>query len=710
MTMKPIFKYWLFLLAIILLLFATILGSFTASWYHLSQQEQQYFESLSEKLIPYPILGSIFLCVIIGGLVSLLFHYYIIPILRLGEETKLISIANPEHRIVPKGAKEVMQLAQVINESAEAYQKLQTEVKEQIDKAQAELHAERNRLAALMSELPNGVLVCNTDGQVLLYNTQSQKLLQRPDKLIGLGRSVFAVLDREPIIHGLDVLHHAVRNGNQNLTTNFVMTVHDNLSLRVNMAPVFDERRKERLITGFVLAMEDMTTQLSAELQRDALFQTLTEAMHYSTEEIRAAISTILNTPEISSEELSTQRQVIDRASNALEEQLIYAKDEYARHLIAPSKTENILATDLLELVRRHMREQLHKQISGSATADLWLRTDSYTVLQGISQLAGQLKEHRDLAGLEVHINDFNEQFASLELRWSGCRLDIKEIKRWQRRPLIRDSRDRMVSVIELIESSGGQVQAIPVDSDLCEGIMVTISRADPEGHFEGQDGPEHRPVYYEFDLFHQPGWQELGQMELRKLTYVVFDTETTGLTPSEGDEIIQVGAVRIVNGRILYDETVDQLVDPKRHLPQASIAIHGIQPEMLVGQPTIDVVLPQFHHFCEGSILVAHNAAFDMKFLQMKEELTGLKFDHPVIDTLLLSWVASPNQDDHNLDAIAKRFGIPIVGRHTALGDALVTAEVLVKLIALLESKGIHTLEEVMMASAASPFNKIKF
>jgi len=708
--MKPIYKYWFFLLAIVLILFTIILGSFAASWYHLSTREQHYFESLSDKLIPYPILGAIILCVIIGGLISLLFHYYIIPILRLGEETKLISIANPDHRIQPRGAKEVVQLAEVINESAEAYQKLQTDVRAKIEQARAELHAERNRLAALMSELPSGVLVCNTDGLVLLYNTQAQKLLQQPGKLVGLGRSVFAVLDREPIIHALDVLQHAVRNGQQAPTTNFVITVHDDLSLRVNMAPVFSEHGEERRISGFVLAMEDMTGQLSAELQRDALFQTLTEAMRYSTEEIRSAISTILGSPQLTTTELNDQRQIIDRASQALEEQLAYAKNEYARHLIAPGKAENILATDLLELVRRHLREQLHKPIEGKAEADLWLRTDSYTVLQGISQLAGHLHEHPDLVGVGIRIESFNDQHASLAVSWAGCRLDLKEIKRWQRRPLIRDTRDRMVSVVELIERNGGQVVPIPAGQDLCEGVMVTLSKAEPEGHFDTLNGPEHRPVYYEFDLFHQPGWQELGQMELRKLTYVVFDTETTGLSPSEGDEIIQIGAVRIVNGRILYDETVDQLVDPRRHLPKASIAIHGLQPEMLVGQPTIDAVLPQFHHFCEGSVLVAHNAAFDMKFLQMKEELTGLKFDHPVIDTLLLSWVASPNQDDHNLDAIAKRFGIPIVGRHTALGDALVTAEVLVKLIAMLESKGIHTLEEVLMASAASPFNKMKF
>lgn len=473
------------------------------------------------------------------------------------------------------------------------------------------------------------------------------------------------------------------------------------------MAPVFADKGESGKITGFVLAMEDMTSQLQAELQRDVLFQTLTEAMRFSTEDIRQAISTILSTPDISADQLKLQRQLIDRSSQALQEQLEHAKEEYARHLIAPSKTDNILAEDLLDLVRRHLREQLRKPIQTDAEPDLWLRIDSYTVLQGLAQLASQLSEHRDLIGLDIELRSTSDHLAAIILRWKGCRLDLDEIKRWQRRPLIRDARDRMVSVLDLIEKSGGQIQPLAADGKLCEGVSVSLNRADPEAHFEGEEGPEHRPVYYEFDLFNQSGWEELGQMALRKLTYVVFDTETTGLNPSQGDEIIQVGGVRVINNRILYDETVDQLVDPQRHVPPESVAIHHIQPEMLHGQPTIDKVLPNFHHFCEGSVLVAHNAAFDMRFLQLKEEMTGLKFDHPVLDTLLLSWVAHPNQESHNLEDIARRLDITIVGRHTALGDALVTAEVLVKLIPLLEAKGIHTLEDALMAAAASPLTR---
>jgi DNA polymerase-3 subunit epsilon len=151
-------------------------------------------------------------------------------------------------------------------------------------------------------------------------------------------------------------------------------------------------------------------------------------------------------------------------------------------------------------------------------------------------------------------------------------------------------------------------------------------------------------------------------------------------------------------------------LVNPQRPVPAMSVQIHGIQPELLLTQPPITEILPQFHGFAQDAVLVAHNAAFDMKMLQMKEAVTGLRFDQPVLDTLLLSSIVHPNQEGHSLDAIAARLNVCIVGRHTALGDALATAEVLLKLIPLLEAQGVTTLNDALAASAASPYARLKF
>jgi DNA polymerase-3 subunit epsilon len=219
------------------------------------------------------------------------------------------------------------------------------------------------------------------------------------------------------------------------------------------------------------------------------------------------------------------------------------------------------------------------------------------------------------------------------------------------------------------------------------------------------------RPEFYDFDLFaHQAAGHALAERPLTEITYTVFDTETTGLQPSEGDEIIQIGATRIVAGKLRRQECFEQLVDPQRPLSAAGIAVHGIEPAMLRGQPLIAAVLPTFHAFAQDTVLVAHNAAFDMRFLQLKEAATGVVFSQPVLDTLLLSAVVHPQQDSHRLEAIAERLGVTVLGRHTALGDAMVTAEVFVKLLPLLQAMGIHTLGQALEASRQTYLARVSY
>ncbi|EFO30323.1 DNA polymerase III epsilon subunit family exonuclease [Roseibium sp. TrichSKD4] len=206
------------------------------------------------------------------------------------------------------------------------------------------------------------------------------------------------------------------------------------------------------------------------------------------------------------------------------------------------------------------------------------------------------------------------------------------------------------------------------------------------------------RPLVYDFALQEHDSERALLKRPLESLSFTVFDTETTGLMPNK-DEIVQIGAVRVVNGKIVPGEVIDQLVDPGRPIPPASTKVHGITDEMVKGAPDAVTSVQQFHTFAKDSVIVAHNAPFDMAFLHRYGRESGLEWDHPIMDTVLLSAVVYGTTEIHTLDALCDRLGvtIPVELRHTALGDAQATAEVLCHLLPILISKGYKTFGDVL-------------
>jgi DNA polymerase III subunit epsilon len=214
----------------------------------------------------------------------------------------------------------------------------------------------------------------------------------------------------------------------------------------------------------------------------------------------------------------------------------------------------------------------------------------------------------------------------------------------------------------------------------------------------EPMDPDAERPLCYDFDLLDRAVSNDLKQTKLRDLTFVVFDSETTGLRP-ETDRVVQLGALRIVNCKPIPGEVFDTLVNPSVPIPPASTKVHHINDEMVADAPDFVQVCKNFHVFTRDAVMVAHNAPFDMAFLHQTGRAHGLAFDHPVLDTVLLSAVVFGGSATHTLDALCERLNVTIADekRHTAMGDAEATAAVLVRMITILEARGIETFGQIL-------------
>jgi DNA polymerase-3 subunit epsilon len=254
-------------------------------------------------------------------------------------------------------------------------------------------------------------------------------------------------------------------------------------------------------------------------------------------------------------------------------------------------------------------------------------------------------------------------------------------------------------TVGEVLERLGSEAWSRPHETPGFSTLAFPVPSA------PGQWGPPApalpaRPVYVELPA---AGIEDAGgkeQLLLDRAVFVVFDTETTGLGPAQGDEIVSLAGVKIVNRGIVVGETFDWLVDPGRSIPLSSTRFHGITDERVRGRPRIEEALRAFSAFVGDAVLVGHNAAFDLRFIRLKEARAGVRFRGPVLDTLALSRFLHDHTPAHSLDAVARRLGVEIRDRHTALGDALITAEVFLKFLYLLQERQVTTLGRALEVS----------
>lgn len=609
------------------------------------------------------------------------------PLSNLAGEIRARVHAEVQSEIDHESAQYLGDIAPAASEIARDLNKTKTALEEAVKRETDRIAQEKSWLAAILRDFPAGVLLCNGDHKIMLYNMQSVSLL-RQNGALGLDRSLFELLRPEPLLDAIDRLRRAKRFDQ---AAEILCTSKSDDRVFKGQLRLLDNASESNPKTGgYTLILHDVTEDLQTHAERDYLMSQMVEMIRRPAANLQTSLAILQSPGVFSVEQRERLQSVLDKEAEAL----VSVIDKFVARFDAIETTwwpmSDIAAVDIVaglkaQLAARNLEIQ-------TESAPLIFRCGGFALIQLLVGLAGRLVQSQIGTDLALSIQP-EDQGARIDLSWRGDVLPVQTLENWLRESLgasydrysLRDVVDvHRTEIWPERASEGRALLRLPLQIVSSEMTRAPLPI---------------RPEFYDFDLLGRIGAHLGDDRPLRDLTYVVFDTETTGLEPAAGDEIVQIAGVRVVNGRIMSGETFDLLVNPERSIPASSTRIHGITEAMVADAPTIDTVCRDFQRFSFGAVLVAHNAPFDMAFLHRHGARLNIDFDQPILDTVLLSLIVFGQDVDHTLDAIAERLDveIPIADRHTALGDAKATALVLIKMLPMLEARGIETLEQAI-------------
>lgn len=651
------------------------------------------FEKLDrpEALSGFVIGGTVAGLVILGliGVVWALFDANLArPIERLAGSIRARTQTAVDSALDESAGRYLGDLAPAAAAIAQHLNETRSALTEAVQRETTRLAREKDRLETLLSDVPVGVLLCTADHALVFYNGQAVDLLGGAHAP-GLDRRVFDYLHPAPIRHAhARLLATADPDAASDL---LCATVADGRTLAARMRLISEGEDHHVLRNaGYVLTLRDVSADMRAHAGREALMDELFDRLRRPAAALQSLMGVLIAEDGPVDPQARAQLREAARAEAGNLAQAIHTL--YERHEAMRADwwpLAMIRASDFGAAVQARVAAEGQGELL-PVTAALMLRLEGFEMVALIAHLVARLGPERVEKRLEVLEEGAG---ALIALEWRGAAVAIADLERWLAEPLETG----------MAEVTGRRVLSAHATDLWPERLHEERHRLClplREARRIGTDPrPVPRQVVYDFDLLGRGSESALAETPLDKLTFVVFDTETTGLFPTGGDEIVQIAAVRIVNGRRVAGEVFDTLVNPGRSIPASSTAIHGITEAMVAAAPTIAEVGRRFHKFAEGAVLVAHNAAFDLEFLRRKELLIGRNFDHPVLDTVLLSAVIFGPAEGHSLDALTHRLGItiPEAARHTALGDTVATADAFLRLLPALKARGLTTFGAVL-------------
>lgn len=593
------------------------------------------------------------------------------PILALASDLTTRARADVELEIDEAQARHLGALAPAANAINAALSEARAARQRAVERETARIAREKALFEALFRDLGEGAVVATPDNRVMLYNRVAQELLGD----IGLDRPLSAFLRPEPVMDALARMHRARVRGEVGAESFLAASADGKRLLLGRVSPILSDEE----LSGHVLIFRDATEDLGAHAAQDHLLLSLLEGVRRPAGSIGALLEVLKSVEDLTPDERARMRQGIEDEVTRL---FACLDDLSAEHTAIRSRRwpmSRVAVSHVFDAVRAQAGTDVRITLS-----DAVLNCDGFAVVSLLTMILRHLVAEGTRDGFSLKADQDGGEVRLL-LGWQGAAAGDGELSDWLRAPLTaaygdysgRDALAAHQTEIWTEEDGGGHCVVLP--------LAIANAPLAPG---------DARPEFYDFDLPAAPGG-ELAETPLSELNFVVFDTETTGLSPRGGDEIVQIAGLRIVNGRILRGESFETLVNPGRAIPPAATRVHKITDAMVTDAPGIVEAGQRFHDFCRGAVLVAHNAPFDLAFLRLKERDIGRRFDNPVLCTVLMSAGLFAHSGQHTLDALCERFGvhIPPEARHTAMGDTTATAEVFVRMLALLRDKGVTTL-----------------
>ncbi len=672
----------------------TIPGLFLTSWIAFNLAGNTPHDAgITDKLNPLLIASYVVAIAVSLGVWLLARTYVLQPLTDLAREAQRKSLTPNDRGIeVPRDGT-IREITGAVAELGHALQDANEVADARVADAAAIAEAQKRRLDAILLDLAEGVIVCSRDHRIILYNKAAQHILGLRE-MTGLGKSLFGILAREPILHTHDIMVRGEAS-HQSSSRRFMVSSLDHGTLIETRMSLIHEASGEP--AGYVLSFEDIEPQMESLATRDTLLREVMADWRRPIANLSAAIETFTEADSLTPEERAGFDEILRKEIAYLSGRFNSAAHRIDQLSLGHWGAADVYSVDLFRAVERSITagSNLRVRLIG---LPMWINVDSHALTLVLTHLIHRLEAN--VAGKEIDIGMARSgALAYVEIGWSGTSVLTSVLDTWLDEPLAGAVGSR--SARQILEHHGGEAWSSSAQDETASlRIALRSSNRHQElgAHSTAAANPP-RPEYYDVDLFRDAP-STLYDAPLKELRYVVFDSETTGLHPSQGDELLSIGAVQVLNGRILTGETFERLIDPERDIPAHSIRFHGITPAMVEGKPPARIVLPQFRSFVGEAILVAYNISFDMMFLNKRQDEAGVTFDSPVLDPLLLAVHVFPDLPDSSLSTVANFLEIEVEGRHTALGDAMMTAAIWVRLIEGLEKKGVTTFGEAVEIS----------